>query len=261
MPAYDKIGGGYNQTRKADPYIVSRLLHFLSLGNSQPCLDIGCGTGNYTQALELAEAKMIGVDPSERMLKKAREFSPEMEWHVGASEAIPLPDNSVEGAIATLTTHHWEDLTTGFREVSRVLRPGGRFVLFTSTPHLMRQYWLMDYFPEMIAYSMTVMPSLEQTMVALSAAEISVVATEPYSIHPTLIDQFLYSGKQRPTLYLDPEFRNGISSFRLFANSEELRLGLNRLTEEIGSGKWKEIYERYQHDEGDYLFIIGEKRG
>lgn len=259
MSAYDQIGDGYNHTRSADPYIVSRLLSLLAPVSEHTYLDIGCGTGNYTKALSQAGLKMTGVDPSLKMLSKAQTASGDIDWRVGSAEAIPLSDEAVHGVVATLTTHHWNELKAGFSEVARVLKPGGNFVLFTSTPHLMRKYWLKHYFPQMMSHSMEVMPSLERTMLALAPTSIHVTNVEAYNILPTLTDQFLYAGKHQPERYLDPQFRQGISSFRLFAESAELVSGLKQLEADIASGKWKQIREDFQHEEGDYVFLVGRK--
>ena len=53
---YDKIGIGYDTTRRADPFILSRLLHYLAPVKGRLYLDVGCGTGNYTAAIELRTA-------------------------------------------------------------------------------------------------------------------------------------------------------------------------------------------------------------
>lgn len=259
MPAYDQIGDGYNHTRSADPYLVSRLLDLLAPASGHTYLDIGCGTGNYTKALSKSGLKMIGIDPSIKMLNLAQRSTSEIDWRVGSAEAIPIGDEAVHGVVATLTTHHWRDLKAGFAEVARVLKPGGNFVLFTSTPHLMRRYWLMQYFPEMMLHSMEVMPSLERTMLALSPTSIQVCNVEAYDIKSTLTDQFLYAGKHQPERYLDPQFRQGISSFRLFADSTELVSGLTQLETDIASGKWQQIRKNFQHQEGDYVFLVGRK--
>ncbi|MCB0639010.1 MAG: methyltransferase domain-containing protein, partial [Lewinella sp.] len=94
---YDRLGHGYNATRRADPYLVQRLCHHLRLAPGQAYLDIGCGTGNYTHALHQAGGRMTGVDPSVAMLDQARARYPELTWRQGAAEAIPLPGASVAG--------------------------------------------------------------------------------------------------------------------------------------------------------------------
>lgn len=53
--------------------------------------------------------------------------------------------------------------------------------------------------------------------------------------------------------------RDGISSFHLFAQPDELTAGLKWLKNDIDSGKIHEIIENYATDQGDYLFVTAEK--
>tara|TARA_R110002049_G_scaffold198606_3_gene368672 strand:+ start:1341 stop:1583 length:243 start_codon:yes stop_codon:yes gene_type:complete len=69
---YNKIGINYNQTRKADSYLVDQLLKHLNPSKRGLYLDIGCGTGNYTNALQEKGFQFIGIDPSIEMLQKAQ---------------------------------------------------------------------------------------------------------------------------------------------------------------------------------------------
>lgn len=94
-------------------------------------LDVGCGTGRLlrTARTRWPHAQLIGVDPAEGMVEVARQLAPEIPFHVGSAEALPLPDASVEVVCSTLSFHHWGDQAAGLREVARVLRPGGRFLL------------------------------------------------------------------------------------------------------------------------------------
>ena len=50
-PIYERIGQTYDETRKADPEITNQLLTLLNPSPEGRYLDIGCGSGNYTQAL------------------------------------------------------------------------------------------------------------------------------------------------------------------------------------------------------------------
>lgn len=45
---YITIGKTYDRTRKADPFLVERIIHYLQPSVGQQYLDIGCGSGNYT---------------------------------------------------------------------------------------------------------------------------------------------------------------------------------------------------------------------
>lgn len=256
---YDTIGIDYNNTRKADKYLTERLLQNLVPDKGKLFLDIGCGTGNYTIELYHQGFNIIGIDPSLKMLQIAKSKCSEIQWHQGTAEDTGLEDNSIDGIIGTLTIHHWPDLPVGFKELGRVLKEDGRIVLFTSTPEQMEGYWLNHYFPEMLKSSILQMPSLDMISKAMEDAGILVVEVEKYDVKPDLSDQFLYCGKSNPRLYLKPEVRNGISSFSSLANAQEVKKGLNRLNDDITSGRINAIMSLYENDKGDYLFIRGRK--
>ena len=46
-------------------------------------------------------------------------------FELGDVAALPVEDGTVDLAISTLSQHHWEDRSAGYRELARVLRPGG----------------------------------------------------------------------------------------------------------------------------------------
>lgn len=256
---YDIIGQRYNDTRKADPYLASRLWALLAPQPGDTCLDIGCGTGNYTLALQQKGLDMIGVEPSTQMLETAKARGQAIDWRQGKAEAIPLAEASVDRAVAVLTLHHWTDLTSGFQEVYRVLKPGGKWVILAATPHQTAKYWVTHYFPKMIQKSVEQLPSMDQITQAFSAAGFEQIELETYEVHDELEDLFLYAGKNRPWLYFDPKVRQGISSFADLAFQEEVEEGLRKLKEDLDTGKWAAVREQYLHKEGDYLFISGRK--
>jgi ubiquinone/menaquinone biosynthesis C-methylase UbiE len=68
---YDRIGQGYDATRRADPTIVAALLDAVRLGPGGRVLDAACGTGNYTLALNHAGLSVSGLDASGVMLAAA----------------------------------------------------------------------------------------------------------------------------------------------------------------------------------------------
>ncbi|MEL7532497.1 MAG: class I SAM-dependent methyltransferase [Bacteroidota bacterium] len=259
MEKYDRIGKAYNDTRKADPYLLSRMQALLTKPAGKEVLDIGCGTGNYTIALAQAGYRMIGVEPSKQMLETAHSRNATVTWRSGRAERIPLADQSVDAALASLTLHHWTDLNVGFKEVARVLKTASRFVIFTATPAQMRGYWLNHYFPEMLADSMQQMPSWNAINMAAKGAGLALKQTEVYEIHDQLEDHFLYVGKNQPELYLQAEVRQGISSFSDLSRREEVEKGLAQLADDVKKGKIQEVIESYQHTEGDYLFLVLQK--
>ncbi|WP_179018376.1 class I SAM-dependent methyltransferase [Winogradskyella forsetii] len=255
---YNQIGINYNQTRKADPYLTEQLVKHLNPKKEGLYLDIGCGTGNYTIALQEKGFQFIGIDPSIEMLQKAQAKNPAMDWKIGSAENTKLPEQSIDGVIGTLTIHHWTNLARAFSELAYILKPDGKIVIFTSTPKQMKGYWLNHYFPQMLKESITQMPSLEAVENAMQLSNLIITKTETYSIKPNLKDQFLYCGKQNPELYFDENIRHGISSFSALANIEEVEKGLTALRKGIDNGKIDEIIKSYENELGDYLYIIGE---
>jgi ubiquinone/menaquinone biosynthesis C-methylase UbiE len=98
-------------------------------------LDIGCGTGRLLRRAgrRWPEARLLGLDPAEGMIERARVLTPTAEFLNGQGEEIPLPDSSVDVAFSTISFHHWEDQAKGVREVARILRPRGLFCLADGT--------------------------------------------------------------------------------------------------------------------------------
>ncbi len=260
MPAnYNTIGINYNITRNADSYLTEQLFKHMNPSENGLYLDIGCGTGNYTNALQKKGVQFIGIDPSIEMLQKAQSQNKNIQWKIGSAEKTDLSQQSMDGIIGTLTIHHWSNLTRAFSELAYILKPKGKIVIFTSTPKQMQGYWLNHYFPKMLEDSMAQMPTFEVVEQAMNNSSIKIIQTETYNIKPDLQDQFLYCGKQNPELYFDESIRHGISSFSALANKEEVTNGLSKLREDIDNGKIDEIKKSYQNDLGDYLYIIGEK--
>jgi ubiquinone/menaquinone biosynthesis C-methylase UbiE len=257
---YDKIGAGYNSTRKADPYLVERLLYHLQPNSNRLYLDIGCGTGNYTINLVNKGFNFVGVEPSEKMLNEARSRNQDINWLKGTAEQIPADDKAFDGIIGTLTIHHWTDLTKAFTEINRVLSAKGRLVLFTSTPEQMKGYWLNHYFPKMLDASTVQMPSIADIQEAIAQTELEITHIEKYFIKDDLQDCFLYVGKNNPNRYFDETIRYGISSFSSLANIDEVKQGLSKLRNDIDNQAFDKIKDQYENELGDYLFITIDKK-
>ncbi|MCW5313493.1 methyltransferase domain-containing protein [Nostoc sp. KVJ3] len=258
MAVYEQIGKSYDLTRRADPEIAARLAVHLQLKSDFSYLDVGCGTGNYTLALAKYAGVWHGVDQSKKMIDAATNKSNIVNWQVAEAEALPYADRAFSAVLCTLAIHHFAALTPAFREIYRVLA-AGHFVSFTATPEQISKYWLVEYFPEAIHKSAEQMPSLEKVKYALNEAGFNSINIQAYSISKKLQDLFLYSGKYRPEIYLDENVRSGISTFSLLASQDEIAVGCQRLAADINTGLIKEIINKYENNNGDYLFVIADK--
>ncbi len=94
-------------------------------------LDVGCGTGKLLRRAYICwpQAQLIGVDPANGMIEIAKRLTPNATFFTGMAEALPLQEASVDLALSTISFHHWQDQAAGIREIARVLRPGGYFIL------------------------------------------------------------------------------------------------------------------------------------
>jgi SAM-dependent methyltransferase len=94
-------------------------------------LDVGCGTGaNLLMLSEYGEAE--GVDISEDALAFCRERGLD-KVRLGAGEELPYEDGTFDLVTAFDVVEHMDDDLAGLREMRRVLRPGGRVLLFVPT--------------------------------------------------------------------------------------------------------------------------------
>ena len=102
------------------------------------------------------------------------------------------------------------------------------------------------------------MPDLPDVERALKNAGFNTPSTEPYAVREDLQDFFLYSGKHRPAMYLDPIVRAGISTFSSLADADEVEQGCEQLARDIASGKINAVRNRYDAQTGDYVFVVAE---
>lgn len=254
MAIYNQIGRTYDTTRRADPYIVSRLTHYLDIDTQKTYLDVACGTGNYTVALAAKGGSWHGIDQSSQMLETTHSKSSVVNWRIADIRSLPFSENFFSGAVCTLAIHHFPELLSIFSEVRRVLSDGN-FVIFTSTPEQTSNYWLAEYFPEAIRRSAEQMPRLETVIETLRKAGFTGTKTENYQVREDLQDFFLYSGKYQPDIYLNAQVRANISTFSLLAEQSEIELGCERLASDIKTERIRQIIERHKQT-NDYLFVV-----
>jgi demethylmenaquinone methyltransferase/2-methoxy-6-polyprenyl-1,4-benzoquinol methylase/phosphoethanolamine N-methyltransferase len=106
-------------------------------------LDVGCGTGSLAVALKATigqTGSVQGVDASEEMIevarRKATRAGVDAGFQVGLAEAIPFPAQSFDLVVSQLAFHHLPgDLKQrAFKEIHRVLKPGGRCLIVDFEP-------------------------------------------------------------------------------------------------------------------------------
>ena len=100
--------------------------------------DLGCGTGHAAVALAAHVTRVVGVDQSAAMLKAARKRTVglgNVELRRGRLEALPLEDQSCDGALLLLALTYVGEPAAALAEMARILRPGGRAVVVDLLRH------------------------------------------------------------------------------------------------------------------------------
>lgn len=134
---------GEHDKKPMDREVLRRFAR--EVGDRRPVWDFGCGPGNTTRFLTDCGLVISGLDLSEGILAQARTAHPDIIFRQGDILALDFADDSVAGIVAFYAIVHFteEQVEKAFREVFRVLRPGGVFLL---TCHLGEQTIHLDEF-------------------------------------------------------------------------------------------------------------------
>ena len=143
---FSGVAGNWDQMRAELIGSRTDLLALLDLlDDSWTVGDLGCGTGQLTEALAPAVKRVIAVDESGAMLNAAkRRLSAleNVEVRGGNVESLPIEDAELDVALLFMVMHFVIDPAAVFAEVKRVLAPGGRLVVLDLTTHERQEYSL-----------------------------------------------------------------------------------------------------------------------
>ena len=146
----------FQQVRKPSGWLGRRVVPAMNLGHrtmtdwglrqvtvprNAAILDVGCGGGWTVRRLAVLapEAKVVGLDYSAASVAVSRDTNAHgieagrVQIELGSVATLPFPDRSFDIVTAVETHYYWPDLPANVREVLRVLKPGGSFVLIAET--------------------------------------------------------------------------------------------------------------------------------
>jgi arsenite methyltransferase len=110
--------------------LTEKAIELCNLTKEDKILDLGCGMGATISYLyENYKIKGVGIDPSEKLLSKAKENCPIGEFVKSQGEELPFPDESFDCVFAECTLSLMSDLNAAIHEVNRVLKKDGWFVV------------------------------------------------------------------------------------------------------------------------------------
>src|SRR5207245_11344753 len=99
-----------------------------------PALDVATGGGHTALALAAIAREVVAFDLTEPMLRVARDFirsrgAANVAFAAGDVDALPFRDGAFDAVTCRIAAHHFANVGTAVRQVHRVLRPGGSFLL------------------------------------------------------------------------------------------------------------------------------------
>jgi SAM-dependent methyltransferase len=134
--SYDRVADEYArrifdelQHKPLDRELLDRFAAAV-LGRGDVC-DMGCGPGQVARYLRDGGAAVFGLDLSPQMLEQARRLNPDISFREGNMLALDLRDGTLAGIAAfyAIVNIPKESLPLVFREMERVLQPGGLLLL------------------------------------------------------------------------------------------------------------------------------------
>ena len=133
-PWLDRIGAPMNRLT----------LDQLELTGDEHVLEVGFGGGGLLAMLiKATDGRLVGVDVSEAMVKRARRRfrrRSRVILYQASVEKLPLEDASVDRACSVNNLYFWPDPEAGMRELARVIGPGGRLAIAFEPPEELRKW-------------------------------------------------------------------------------------------------------------------------
>jgi ubiquinone/menaquinone biosynthesis C-methylase UbiE/DNA-binding transcriptional ArsR family regulator len=145
---FESVAGDWERIRKSyfDDRVTSIAIEKL-LPRDLVLADIGCGTGSLTFELARFAQKVIGVDLSPEMLRRARNIAKEkqlrnVEFRRGDALKLPLGARSADAVFCIMVLHFLSDPQKAVAELCRVTRAGGSVIVVDLVQH--NQEWMRE---------------------------------------------------------------------------------------------------------------------
>ena len=108
---------------------------YINIDKNYTVLDLGCGGGRNIEYFLTKADKVYGLDHSETSVKMASEINKKAidtgrcKILVGDVKSLPFEDESIDIVTAFETIYFWDDIEKCFKEIYRVLKNGGQFLI------------------------------------------------------------------------------------------------------------------------------------
>jgi len=252
---YSKISKIYDIGRATNAETVEKLVRLLRVSTDSILLDMGCGTGNYTAALQKVGKSVIGVDISPDMIEQARVKFPRLQFICSDVTNLPFDSGMFDGAFAIQVLHHVKKMENFLMEAYRVVRKGAYIAIHSCSHRQMKAFWFYHYFPKGLEVDLSRIPNSKEIASLLKKTGFSNVGVE-------ICYSDVVVAYEAPKCYLDKKYRDSDSTFALLTE-EDIEAGCEKLKKDISSGAVETVVQRYERKvrtTGGSSIIYGKKR-
>jgi len=132
--SFGSASTSYDVSARLQRYSGKHLMPWLPNRSDLTVVDLGCGTGFFTDILATKYQQVIGFDISSHMLSFAQNNrQQQICWVEGDANQMPFKSNSVDLIYSNLMIQWLDPLELALKEILRVLKPGGVFLFSTLT--------------------------------------------------------------------------------------------------------------------------------
>lgn len=241
---YNEISKIYDSVREGDILTINRIILEGKVNSNAKILEIGCGTGNYTELISnTTNATVYGLDQSEGMLEKARAKNTNINYIHGDAVYLNCFDDKEFDVVYMIDViHHIKDINTMLKNIFRILKNNGCLFIFTDTHEHIRNRLTTKYFPETLEVELKRYQSSEEIISSLSQNRFTSIKSDAV---------ILGAAQDYGQKLINIAKKKGYSMFNLISQ-KGIDAGIQRIQEDM---KHKKIV---YHRRAPYIF--GEKK-
>jgi SAM-dependent methyltransferase len=235
---YDKfeINKIYNKSRllpdETMKLWIDKILDVLKGVEIRKILDLGCGTGRFTDSLSKAlNVPVFGVDASIKMIQSSNP-SNNCFFLIGSADSIPFFNGTFDLIYLSMVYHHINNLEKFYGELRRVSKSNRYFIIRNSTSDLFNEVRYLKYFPSAVELNKKRIPS-KQNFIDFSEKN-------GYALvkHEIVFQKFAESLKE----YADKISLRSLSDLSMISDNDFIT-GINKMYQDAENNNDEYIYE------------------
>ncbi len=117
-------------------FVLDRpMIERVRASGARTALDVGCGEGRFCRVMRDMGIATVGIDPTERLLDRARALDPKGDYRLATAETMEVPEAGFDLVVSYLSLIDIPDLDAAIRRMAAALRPGGRLLIANLNPY------------------------------------------------------------------------------------------------------------------------------